>query len=171
MSWSSVSERVASRRLAFYEVAAAVLLWAGAVAVVTTSHALRSSSALQPLESQGTLVVVLGLLGAGVLAATCVFVGATLAYLVGGTGRLDLSASYELFVARSHLRLSPRTVAGLFALVVTGLVPGLLVALVWSLVRDAKERRAYRRGELYARRRMPATRSPRRWPGASRSWR
>ena len=148
---------VVARRLAFYEVAAATLLWAGAVAIVTILPAARSSAALQPLEAQGTLVVVLGLLGAGVFAATCVFVGATLAYLVAGTGRLDLSLSYELFVARSHLRLSPRTVAGLFVLVVTGLIPGLLVALVWSLVRDARERRAYRRGELYARRRMPAT--------------
>jgi lipoprotein-releasing system permease protein len=148
---------VVSRRLAFYEIAAAALLWAAAVAVVTTLPVTKGSAVLQPLEAQGTLVVVLGLLGAGILAATCVFVGATLAYLVAGTGRLDLSMSYELFVARSHLRLSPRTIAGLFALVVTGLVPGLLVALVWSLVRDARERRAYRRGELFARRRMPAT--------------
>ncbi|HET8539278.1 MAG TPA: ABC transporter permease [Anaeromyxobacter sp.] len=148
---------VVARRLAFYEIAAAALLWAGAVAVVTVVPAARGSAVLQPLESQGTLVVVLGLLGAGALAATSVFVGATLAYLAAGTGRLDLSLSYELFVARSHLRLSPRTIGGLFALVVTGLVPGLLVALAWSLVRDAKERRAYRRGELYARRRMPAT--------------
>ncbi len=148
---------VVSRRLAFYEIAGAVLLWAAAVAVVTVLPATKGSAALQPLEAQGTLVVVLGLLGAGLLAATCVFVGTTLAYLVAGTGRVDLSMSYEMFVARSHLRLSPRTIAGLFAIVVTGLVPGLLVALVWSLVRDARERRAYRRGELFARRRMPAT--------------
>jgi lipoprotein-releasing system permease protein len=148
---------VAARRLAFYELAAAALLWAAGVAVVTSSHAARGSAVLQPLESQGTLVVVLGLLGAGLLAAICVFVGATIAYLAAGTGKLDLSVSYELFVARSHLRLSPRTVLGLFLIVVTGLVPGLLVALVWSLVRDARERRAYRRGELFARRRMPAT--------------
>ncbi len=115
------------------------------------------SAALQPLESQGTLVVVLGLLGAGFLAATAVFSGSTLAYLATGMGRLDPSLSYELFVARSHLRLEARTIAALFGIVVTGLVPGLLVALGWSLVRDAKERRAYRRGELFRRARMPAT--------------
>jgi lipoprotein-releasing system permease protein len=149
---------IAARRLAFYELAAAALLWVALVAVVAGFPALRAGApALQSLEAQGTLVVVLGLLGSGLLAATAVFAGSTLAYLVTGTGRLDTSLSYELFVARSHLRLSPRTVAALFAMVVTGLVPGLLVALAWSLVRDAKERRAYRRGELFRRARMPAT--------------
>ncbi len=145
------------RRLAFYEVAAAALLWAAAAAVVSAAPGLRSAPPLQGLEAQGTLVVVLGLFGAGLLAATAVFAGATLSYLVFGTGRLDTSLSYELFVARSHLRLAPRTLAALFGIVVTGLVPGLLVALGWSLVRDARERRAYRRGELFRRERMPAT--------------
>lgn len=149
---------VVARRLAFYELAVASLLWAALVAVVAAVPALRAGSpALQSLEAQGTLVVVLGLLGSGALAATAVFCGSTLAYLVTGTGRLDGSLSYELFVARSHLRLSTRTVAALFGIVVTGLVPGLLVALGWSLVRDVKERRAYRRGELFSRPRMPAT--------------
>jgi len=148
---------VVSRRLAFYEAAVAALLWTAVVAVVAALPGLRGASALQPLEAQGTLVVVLGLLGAGLLAATATFAGATLAYLATGTGRFDPSISYELFVARSHLRLSPRTVAALFGIVVTGLVPGLLVALGWSLVRDVKERRAYRRGELFRRARMPAT--------------
>lgn len=146
-----------SRRLAFYEVAAASLLWGGLVAVVAAVPALRGAGPLASLEAQGTLVVVLGLLGAGLLAATAVFAGATLAYLATGTGRLDTSLSYELFVARSHLRLSWRTIGALFGMVVTGLVPGLLVALGWSLYRDVKERRAYRRGELFRRGRMPAT--------------
>jgi lipoprotein-releasing system permease protein len=118
---------------------------------------LTGAPALAALEAQGKLVVVLGLLGAGMLAATAVFVGSTLAYLAVGTGRFDASVSYELFVARSHLKLTPRTVLALFGIVVTGLVPGLLVALGWSLVRDARERRAYRRGELFRRERMPAT--------------
>jgi lipoprotein-releasing system permease protein len=149
---------VVARRLAFYEVAAAALLWIAVAAVVSASPGLRGSAeALRSLEAQGTLVVVLGLVGAGLLSATAVFAGSTLAYLAVGTGRFDPSLSYELFVARSHLRLSPRTVAALFGIVVTGLVPGLLVALGWSLVRDAKERRAYRRGELFRRGRMSAT--------------
>jgi lipoprotein-releasing system permease protein len=148
---------VVSRRLAFYEVAFASLLWGALVAVVATIPRLRGAGPLAHLEAQGTLVVVLGLLGAGLLAAIAVFAGATIAYLATGTGRLDTSLSYELFVARSHLRLSWRTIAALFGIVVTGLIPGLLVALGWSLVRDARERRAYRRGELFRRGRMPAT--------------
>jgi lipoprotein-releasing system permease protein len=147
----------AGRRLAFYEVSAVTLIWGAAVLVVAATPGLRSAPALQGLESQGTLVVVLGLLGAGILAAIAVFAGATLSYLALGTGRLDTSLSYELYVARSHLRLSARTLAALFGIVVTGLLPGLLVALGWSLVRDARERRAYRRGELFRRERMPAT--------------
>jgi lipoprotein-releasing system permease protein len=150
---------VAARRLAFYEIAVAVLLWAAAVAAwMAVSPRVRGATAvLGALQSQGKLAEVLGLLGLGLLSATAVFVGATLAYLAVGSGRLDGSVSYELFVARSHLRLTPKTLLALFGMVVTGLVPGLLVALVWSLVRDARERRAYRRGELFVRERMPAT--------------
>ncbi|HEY6003956.1 MAG TPA: ABC transporter permease [Anaeromyxobacter sp.] len=149
---------VLRKRLAFYEIAFGALLWAAATAVVASTARLRGATgALAALESQGKLVVVLGLLGAGLLAATAVFAGSTLAYLAVGSGRFDGSVSYELFVARSHLRLTPKTLLALFGLVVTGLVPGLLVALVWSLVRDARERRAYRRGELFRRERMPAT--------------
>jgi lipoprotein-releasing system permease protein len=147
------------RRIAFYELAAAFLLWAAGVAVLVAfvPGVRERSAALQALEAQGTLVLVLGLLGVGLLSATAVFIGSTLSYLAVGTGRLDPSLSYELFVARSHLRLSPRTLAALFALVVTGLVPGIVLGLAWSLLRDAKERRAYRRGELFVRPRMPAT--------------
>lgn len=162
---------IAARRLAFYEVAAAFLLWAVAVVVVTLAPGLRAGSeALHSLEAQGTIAVVLGLLGAGILFATAVFAGATLAYLATGTGRLDASLSYELFVARSHLRLTTRTLGVLFGIAasvtaVTWVAPELLVvlllvpvaALAWSFGRDVRERRAYRRGELHARRRMPAT--------------
>jgi lipoprotein-releasing system permease protein len=147
------------RRLAFYEVTAAALLWAATVALrVALLPSLRGSPlGAEGLESQGTLVVVLGLLGAGALAAVAVFVGASLAYLLAGSGRLDASLSFELYVANSHLRLSARTLLGLFALCVTGVVPGLLVMLVRSLLADAAERRAERRGLLHGRRRMPAT--------------
>src|SRR5512146_1906167 len=66
------------RRLAAYEVSVAALLWAAATAVVSATPRLREAGALQGLEAQGTLVVVLGLLGAGALAATAVFAGASL---------------------------------------------------------------------------------------------
>jgi lipoprotein-releasing system permease protein len=147
------------RRLAFYEIAVAALLWMAIAALgVLALPALRGGPLdLSGLEAQGKLVVVLALAGVGILAATAVFVGSSLAYIVLGTGRLDASFGYELFVARSHLKLSPRTLLALFGMVVTGLVPGLLVLLGWSFWRDAAERRAYRRGELSQRARMPAT--------------
>lgn len=147
------------RRLAAYEIGVAALLAFAATAVrVAFPRAFPGGAALAEwLTQYGTLPVVLGLLGGNALAATAAFFGSTLSYLVTGSGRLDPSMSYEGFVARSHLRLSPRTLLALFGLVVTGLVPGLLVMLGWSLWRDARERRAYRRGELYARPRMPAT--------------
>ena len=150
---------VLARRLAFYEVTAAMLLWLALVVVrvVVLPWLRHVPLEADALESQGTLVVALGLVGAGLLAATAVFVGSTLAYLVAGSGRLDLSASFEFFVARSHLKLSPRTLLALFALVVTGILPGLLVLFVRSLLQDARERRAERRGLLHARRRMAGT--------------
>jgi lipoprotein-releasing system permease protein len=147
------------RRLAFYEIAATALLWMGGVAAALRALPLLRGTALDlgGLEAQGTLVVVLTLAGVGLLASIAVFVGTTLSYLFLGTGRLDASVSYEIFVARSHLQLSPRTLLALFGLVVTGLVPGLLVLLGWSLWRDARERRAARHGEVVQRARMPAT--------------
>jgi lipoprotein-releasing system permease protein len=150
---------VVGRRLAFYEIAAAAILFLG-VAGLRVAALARSPGAdaiSQALESQGALVAVLMALGSGLLAATAVFLGASLGFLIAGRGRLDLSFSWELFVARSHLRLSARTLLALFALVVTGLVPGLLVMLGASLWRDARERRAERRGEPAWRTRLPAT--------------
>ncbi len=150
---------LAGRRLAFYEVTAAALLWTATVALRVAVLPWLRGTALEAgsLESQGTLVVVLGLLSAGALAALAVFIGATVAYLLAGSGRLDASLSFELYVARSHLRLEPRTLVGLFLLCVTGVLPGLLFLLFRSLAADAAERHAERRGLLHARSRMPAT--------------
>jgi len=149
---------LAARRLAFYEVTAAALLWiATSVARLLLLPAGGHGQAAEGLESQGALVAVLGVMGSGALAAVAVFVGASLAYLAAGGGRIDPSLSFELYVARSHLKLSPRLLLGLFLLCVTGVVPGLLLMLVRSLLADAAERRAERRGLLHQRRRMPAT--------------
>ncbi len=145
------------RRLAFYELFASSLLWAAIVVGLVIRSRAVAPPLLAGLASQGTLVLVLSLLGLGGLANTAVCVGTSLGYLLAGSGRIDASFSYELYVARSHLRLHPRTLALLFAFVVTGLLPGTLVAVVLSLIRDASERRAYVRGELVSRPRMPAT--------------
>ncbi len=148
------------RRLAFYEISAATLLllflelgpflW-------LLPHLRGGVLAVSSWQAQGKLVLVLGLLVTGGVSGTVAFVGATLAFLLSGGGRMDPSMSYELFIARSHLRLTPRTLLALFGMVVTGVVPGLLVAMAWSLWRAAMERRAVRRGELRPSGRMPAT--------------
>ncbi len=162
-AWAAAGGAIASalgRRLAFHEIAAATLLLVllelgPLVAVLPRLRGL--GLVVLSWQAQGNLVLVLGLVSTALLSGTVAFIGATLAYLVLGSGRLDASLGYELFMARSHLRLSLRTLLGLFLMVVTGVVPGLLVAMAWSLSRDAAERRAALRGDLFQRPRMPAT--------------
>jgi lipoprotein-releasing system permease protein len=148
------------RRLAFYEIAAAalvlVLIELGPLLLLLPR--LRSTPlVIATWDQQGRLVLVLALLLSAMGAAALTFVGSTLGFLLFGSGRLDTSFSYEAFVARSHLRLQPRTLLALFAMVVTGLVPGLLVGIGWSAWRDARTRRAVRHGDIAVRTRMPAT--------------
>jgi lipoprotein-releasing system permease protein len=148
------------RRLAFFEIAAATLLLIGLELgpLAALLPRLRASGlAVTAWEAQGKLVLVLGLLTTALGSGTAAFMGSTATFLATGSGRFDPSLSYELFIARSHLRLTPRTVGALFLVVVTGVVPGLLLGMGWSLWRGAAERRASRRGELHARPRLPAT--------------
>ncbi len=146
------------RRLAGYELAAAILVWvAVAVALVILCQHGTPPPVLAGLAAQGTLVLVLALLGVGGLAALAVAIGASLAFLLAGTGSLDASLSYELYVARSYLRLRPTTILALLATVVTLVAPGMLVRKVLAYVRDVRERRAYVRGELVGQQRVPAT--------------
>ncbi len=149
------------RRVGFYEIAVATLLLVallfGPVFFLALPRLRSTDFAVAAWEAQGTLVLVLGLLFTALVAGTFTFAGASLGYLLFGSGRFDAKLSYELFVAKSHLRLTPRTLLALFVLVVTGIVPGLLVAMVWSFVRDRRERRAASRGEMVFRPRMPAT--------------
>jgi lipoprotein-releasing system permease protein len=150
----------AGRRLGFYELAVATLVLLALLfgPVLLAVPRLRASGlVLTAWEAQGTLVVVLGLLLTALLSAAATFTGASLGFLLLGSGRLDASLSYELFLARYHLRLSPRTLLGLFLVVVTGLVPGLLVALFASVRRARRERKAAEAGEVSWRPRMPAT--------------
>jgi lipoprotein-releasing system permease protein len=146
------------RRIAFYEIGAASAL----LLVLLLGPGLTRGPALAGLplgacEQQGRLVLVLGLLLVAAGVSTAAFVGSSLGFLLWGSGRLDASLSYEVFVARAHLRLSPRTLLALFAMVVTGLLPGLLAALAWSFLRDRRERAAGLRREPFWRPRMPAT--------------
>ena len=148
---AGLAAAAAGRRIGFYEIAAAVLILLVLLfgPVLLSVPRLRASGlALTSWEAQGTLVVVLGLLLTGLLSGAATFIGASLGYLLFGSGRFDPSLGYELFIARSHLRLSPRTLLGLFLLVVTGIVPGLLFAMVWSFRRSQQERRAALSGEV-----------------------
>jgi lipoprotein-releasing system permease protein len=161
--WAAAGGALAAgvgRRLAFYEVAAATLLLVALELgpLLLALPALRGRGlVVASWEAQGKLVLVVGLAVTALLAGTLAFIGSTAAYLLWGGGRFDASLSYELFIARSHLRLSPGTVLGLFLMVVTGVLPGLLFAMAWSLWRDAVETRAVRRGEPAQRTRLPAT--------------
>ncbi|HYQ82019.1 MAG TPA: ABC transporter permease, partial [Anaeromyxobacteraceae bacterium] len=161
--WAAAGGAVAAaagRRLAFFEIAAATLLVVALELgpLLALLPRLRGTGlAVIAWEAQGKLVLVLGLLTAGLGSGTAAFMGSTATFLAAGSGRFDPSLSYELFMARSHLRLSPRTVGALFLVVVTGVVPGLVLGMGWSLWRGVAERRALRRGELHARPRLPAT--------------
>jgi lipoprotein-releasing system permease protein len=148
------------RRLGFYEIALATLVLLAILLgpLRWAMPALRSTAlAVASWEAQGGLVLVLGLLLTALASGTAAFAGSSAGYLLFGSGRLDASMSYELFVAKSHLRLQPRTMAALFLLVVTGIAPGLLFALARAVLRDSRERRAAARGEIAYRQRMPAT--------------
>jgi lipoprotein-releasing system permease protein len=146
------------RRLAGHELTAAVLLWVAlTVGLVTVSLRGHPPQPLAELANQGTLVLVLALLLVGGLSALAVAIGAALAFLLAGTGRLDPSFSYELFIARSYLRLRWGTLLALLATVVTLVAPGMLIRRIVAYVREEQERDAYVRGELVSRQRMPAT--------------
>jgi lipoprotein-releasing system permease protein len=147
------------RRLAFYELFAVSLLWSAFTAGLVILGAARAPGFLAGLAAQGPLVYALAVGGVGHLATIAALVGASLSFLLTGTGtgRADLSFSYEWYVARSHLRLSPKMLAALFGVVVVGVAPGVVFVVVWSLVREVEERRAYRRGELVRSPRLPAT--------------
>jgi lipoprotein-releasing system permease protein len=182
--WGVVAARI-GRRLGFYEICAALLLFTvflltlgpglanaselasrlavrgmviGRVGLILVTGTLRVlGETVSGWEMQGSLVLVLGLLATALFTGIVLFLGATIAYLFATGGRYDASLSDELFVARSHLRLSARTLLALFGLVVTGIIPGLLIALAYSFARDATERVAALRGEVVQRHRTAPT--------------
>jgi lipoprotein-releasing system permease protein len=151
---------VAGRRIAFYElVAATLLLLALALGPLTLLlPALRGIHlVLHAWEAQGRVVLVAGLLLVCLSSGTIAFLGSTFAFLLTGSGRFDASLGYELFVARSHLRLHARTLGALFLIVVTGVVPGMLAGVAWSAWQDRAARRRALSGEPHDRPRLPAT--------------
>jgi lipoprotein-releasing system permease protein len=151
---------VVGRRLAFYEIVAATLLLVALALgpLVLLLPALRALPlVLHSWEYQGRVVLVAGLLLTCLSAGALAFLGSTLAFLLSGSGRFDPSLGYELYVARSHLRLNARMLGALFLIVVTGVVPGMLAGVAWSAWRDRVARRAALAGEPHERPRLPAT--------------
>jgi lipoprotein-releasing system permease protein len=151
---------VAGRRLAFYEIVAATLLLLALALgpLVLLLPALRGLPlVLHSWQYQGRVVLVAGLLLTCLSTGALAFLGSTVAFLLSGSGRFDPSLSYELFVARSHLRLNARMLGALFLIVVTGVIPGMLAGVAWSAWQDRVARRAALAGEPHERPRLPAT--------------
>jgi lipoprotein-releasing system permease protein len=151
---------VAGRRLAFYEIVAATLLLLALALgpLVLLLPALRGLPlVLHTWEYQGRVVLVAGLLLTCLSAGALAFLGSTVAFLLFGSGRFDPSLGYELYVARSHLRLNARMLGALFLIVVTGVIPGMLAGVAWSAWRDRVARRAAMAGDPHERPRLPAT--------------
>jgi len=151
---------VAGRRLAFYEIVAATLLLLALALgpLVLLLPAMRGLPlVLHSWQYQGRVVLVAGLLLTCLSAGALAFLGSTVAFLLSGSGRFDPSLSYELYVARSHLRLNARMLGALFLIVVTGVIPGMLAGVAWSVWQDRVARRAALAGEPHERPRLPAT--------------
>jgi len=128
--WSTAS---LSRRVGFWELAI------GAVVTIAAGYAILLAGlpvgpelfSLMPDGGLWFAPLVHGL--AGLLAAS---LAATAGYMVGAGRSLDFSFGYELFVARSHLRLSRKLLWGL-SLLTLGIVPG-VVALYLLLRRQRR---------------------------------
>jgi lipoprotein-releasing system permease protein len=151
---------VVGRRLAFYEIVAATLLLVALALgpLVILLPALRGLPlVLHSWQYQGRVVLVAGLLLTCLSTGALAFLGSTLSFLLTGSGRLDPSLGYELYVARSHLRLNARMLGALFLIVVTGVVPGMLAGVAWSAWQDRLARRAALAGRPHERPRLPAT--------------
>ena len=151
---------VAGRRIAFYEIVSATLLLLALALgpLVFLLPALRGLPlVLHTWQYQGRVVLTAGLLLVCLSSGALAFLGSTLAFLLTGSGRLDPSMGWELFVARSHLKLHARTLGALFLIVVTGVIPGLLAGIAWSAWQDHKARRASLSGDPHERPRLPAT--------------
>jgi len=151
---------VVGRRLAFYEIVGATLLLVALALgpLVLLLPSLRGLPlVLHSWQYQGRVVLVAGLLLTCLSSGALAFLGSTLAFLLSGSGRFDPSLGYEIYVARSHLRLNARMLGALFLIVVTGVVPGMLAGVAWSAWQDRVARRAALAGQPHERPRLPAT--------------
>ncbi len=104
------------RRIGFFEIFASGLAFAGSATAILGFALSSPLGPVRPVLSDiAYLASMLGNnpLGGIALAAVAIwgstFVGASLGFLLAGSGSLDLRFSYEAFIARSHLRLRKKS--------------------------------------------------------------
>lgn len=104
------------RKIGFFEIFASGLLFAGSASALLGFALASPLGPVRPVLSDiAYLANMLGSnpLGGIALAAVAIwgsaFVGASLGFLLAGSGALDLRFSYEAFIARSHLRLRKKS--------------------------------------------------------------
>jgi lipoprotein-releasing system permease protein len=114
-----------SKRVGFWELlAAAAVATAAGYGLLAVPHVAEATFAVIP---EGALAFAPAFAGLGMLLVSSI--GATAGFMLGAGTALDLSFGYEVYVAKSHLRLSRRLLAGL-SLLVLGIVPGMAAIVV-----------------------------------------
>lgn len=133
---------IKAHRLGFWETLAVGLAFV-AISLLTLGRTLANtfgaflSPALADIAYLANLLgnTMGGPLGGVGLAALCLwlfsFIGSSLGFLLGGSGRLDLHFGYEAFIARNHLRLRRRSATMLMTVIsICGVAVGVLALTV-----------------------------------------
>ena len=131
-----------THRLGFWENLAAGALFTGmALATLGRDLAFKFNPLLSPSLTDIAYLANLfgntlgGPMGGVALAAVLLwlfsFIGGSLGFLVGGSGRIDLNFGYEAFIARNHLRLRRRSATLLMTVIsIFGVAVGVLALTV-----------------------------------------
>jgi lipoprotein-releasing system permease protein len=143
-----------SRRLAAPEATLGVLYLGTAIPALLT--AAEFSPAMAQAGGPGLCEVryAAGLLGpaalgfwlAFVFLVLCLVLGITVGFVLAGSGRLDTRLGYELFIARRHVEIFRLGFLGrIFAVLLLGIVPPLLILAIVRATEAAVERTRIRR--------------------------
>ena len=78
--------------------------------------------------------------------ALALFLGINFGFVSTGSGKLDLRASYELFISARHVSVfRPRLLLGAFTVLILGIVPPLIIYAIVAAAEAAAERTRIRR--------------------------
>ncbi len=127
-----------ARKVGFFEIFISGLVFTGASSALITSVLRSPFGLIRPVLSDiAYLAAMLGSnpLGGIALAAVVIwgstFVGASLGFLLAGTGTFDLRFSYESFIARSHLRMRKKSPTMIMTIIsICGVAVGVLALTV-----------------------------------------